>query len=348
MKKIDYKSSGVNIDEGNKFVSKIKRYVEETFNKNVLSSIGGFAGLYDISFIKNYKRPILVSGTDGVGTKLKVAIMAERYDTIGIDLVAMCANDVVVTGAKPLFFLDYFATGKLNANKMSDIIKGVSKGCIEAGCSLIGGETAEMPGMYADKDFDLAGFCVGVVDYDQIIDGSKIKPGDVLVGIKSNGFHSNGYSLLRKIFFEEMKLKIDDKLEEDKTVADILLKPTKIYVKDILTLIDKGYSLKGVVHITGGGFYENIPRILPENCSVEIYSEEIPELFEYRFIRENTDIELRELFRVFNMGIGMVLVVEEKSANDLINALNKSGENAFLIGRVVEGNQTVKISGVDF
>ncbi|WP_423302903.1 phosphoribosylformylglycinamidine cyclo-ligase [Deferribacter thermophilus] len=345
---MDYKSSGVNIDEGNKFVSKIKRYVEETFNKNVLSSIGGFAGLYDISFIKNYKRPILVSGTDGVGTKLKVAIMAERYDTIGIDLVAMCANDVVVTGAKPLFFLDYFATGKLNANKMSDIIKGVSKGCIEAGCSLIGGETAEMPGMYADKDFDLAGFCVGVVDYDQIIDGSKIKPGDVLVGIKSNGFHSNGYSLLRKIFFEEMKLKIDDKLEEDKTVADILLKPTKIYVKDILTLIDKGYSLKGVVHITGGGFYENIPRILPENCSVEIYSEEIPELFEYRFIRENTDIELRELFRVFNMGIGMVLVVEEKSANDLINALNKSGENAFLIGRVVEGNQTVKISGVDF
>lgn len=348
MKKVDYKSSGVNIQEGNKFVKNIKNYVESTFNSNVLCSLGGFAGFYDISFVKKYKRPVLVSGTDGVGTKLKVAIMANRYDTIGIDLVAMCVNDVLVTGAKPLFFLDYFATGKLDAESMSDIVKGVAKGCKEAGCALIGGETAEMPGMYDVGEFDLAGFCVGVVDYDEIIDGRNIKDGDVVLGIKSNGYHSNGYSLLRKIYFEQLGLKIDDKLDENITVCDLLLKPTKIYYEEIFKLLNEKIAIKGLVHITGGGFYENIPRILPDNCGVEIYKDKIPELFEYSFIMNNVNIDLREMFTVFNMGIGMVIVADKKDVKKILNILNEDDEVAFEIGKVFSGEKVVKISGVDF
>ncbi|KAA0258815.1 phosphoribosylformylglycinamidine cyclo-ligase [Deferribacter autotrophicus] len=348
MDKLNYKKSGVNIDEGNLFVKKIKGYVESTFNEHVPDSIGGFAGLFDISFIKNYKKPLLVSGTDGVGTKLKVAFMAGRYDTIGIDLVAMCVNDVIVTGAKPLFFLDYLATGKLDSSKMADVVKGIAEGCKEAETALIGGETAEMPGMYGQNEFDLAGFCVGVVDAEKIIDGKKISENDVVIGIKSNGYHSNGYSLLRKIYFDYLNLKIDDKINDYQTVADILLKPTKIYYQEVKKLLQENIKVKGMAHITGGGFYENIPRILPDNCSVKIFSEKIPELFEYTFIKQNTNIENRELYRVFNMGIGLIVVVAKEEKERLLNILNKDSTIAYEIGFIEKGDKTVKISGVDF
>ncbi|MGA1847513.1 phosphoribosylformylglycinamidine cyclo-ligase [Deferribacter abyssi] len=348
MDKFNYKESGVNIDEGNLFVRKIKNIVKTTYNKHVPESIGGFAGFFDISFAKHYKKPILVSSTDGVGTKLKVAIMAEKYDTIGIDLVAMCINDVIVTGAKPLFFLDYLATGKLDSSKMSDIVKGIAEGCKEANTALIGGETAEMPGMYDQNEFDLAGFCVGIVDAENIIDGKNISENDVIIGLKSNGYHSNGYSLLRKIYFEYLNLKIDDKIDDEQTVADILLKPTKIYYREIKKILNENIKVKGMAHITGGGFYENIPRILPDTYSVKLYSEKIPELFDFTFIKQNTNIEKRELYRVFNMGIGLVLIIADEEKERLLNILNKDETIGYEIGLVVKGNKTVEISGVDF
>lgn len=259
--KLDYSSSGVNINEGNLFVEKIKALVSRTMDANVPENIGGFAGFYNIGFAKDMADPVLVSSTDGVGTKLKLAFMMNRYDTVGIDLVAMCVNDIIVTGAKPIFFLDYIATGKLRADKMVDVVKGITDGCVDAGVALLGGETAEMPGMYAEDEFDLAGFCVGIVDKKNIINGETIQKGDLLVGIKSSGLHSNGFSLARKLFFEYVGKSIDDKITEEKTLGELLLTPTKIYVRQVLSLLNR-YSIKGMIHITGGGFYDNLPRVI--------------------------------------------------------------------------------------
>ncbi len=348
MSQINYKSSGVDINEGNKFVENIKKTVSSTFNKNVPEGIGGFAGLFSISSFKDMQNPMLVSGTDGVGTKLKISFGMRKYDTVGIDLVAMCVNDIIVTGAKPLFFLDYIATGKLSAEKMTDIVKGIAEGCKQAGTALVGGETAEMPGMYADDEFDLAGFSVGIVEKSKLITGKNIKKGNVLIGLTSSGFHSNGYSLLRKLFFENLKMKISDMLENGQTLGEMLLTPTKIYVKPILNLLDKGLNPIGMIHVTGGGFYENIPRVLPENCGVKIYPENFPELFFPGYIKSLNKISERELYRVFNMGIGFILVVEQDKADEYLKELKGFGENAAVIGEVIGGDNKVEIEGIDF
>ena len=267
--RITYKDSGVDIDAGNTFVKMIKPLVKATSRPEVMADIGGFGGLFSLNTAK-YKNPVLVSGTDGVGTKLKLAFMADRHDTVGIDLVAMCVNDIIVQGAEPLFFLDYLATGKLDPAKAADIVKGISAGCVQAGCALIGGETAEMPGFYADGEYDIAGFTVGVVDRDNLIDGSSITVGNTLIGLASSGLHSNGYSLARKVIFEKMGLKIDSVLPgTGLSVADELLTPTRIYVKSILNLL-RDFTINGIAHITGGGLLENIPRVLPQGCKAVI------------------------------------------------------------------------------
>jgi phosphoribosylformylglycinamidine cyclo-ligase len=303
MSKLSYKSAGVDIDAGNKFVSNIKPFVKDTFRKEVLGGIGGFSSL--VKLPSGIKNPVLVSGTDGVGTKLKFAFMANKFDTVGIDLVAMCVNDIIVGGAEPLFFLDYFATGKLEVEKATEVVKGIADGCKQSGAALVGGETAEMPDFYPKGEFDLAGFAVGVVDEEKIIDGTNIKAGDVLIGIKSSGVHSNGFSLVRKIVFDKLGLKIDDIIPElNKTVAEVFLEPTTIYVKLIQQLLKK-IKIKGMVHITGGGFYENIPRILPKGLGVEINGDlEIPLLF--RWLKNSGDLEESEMFTTFNCGTGYV------------------------------------------
>lgn len=346
MGKIDYKSSGVDIDEGNRFVKIIKNIVESTYNKNVLGSIGGFAGFFDISMAKDMKEPVLVSSTDGVGTKLKIAIDTGIVDTVGIDLVAMCVNDLIVTGAKPLYFLDYMATGALNPEKMADIVKGIADGCRQSGSALIGGETAEMPGMYADGDFDLAGFSVGILDKAKVIDGSTIKPGDAIIGLASSGMHSNGYSLARKIFFQELKKKPEDIIYDGKTVAEVLLTPTQIYVKPILKLIED-VNVKGMANITGGGFYDNIPRCMPENTVAVIDKNSYEQIPLFKFINELGIVEERELYRVFNMGIGYIAVTAKEDAQKAVESLADSGINAYVIGEVAEGTEEVIIKGID-
>jgi len=344
--KLDYSSSGVNINEGNLFVEKIKALVSRTMDANVPENIGGFAGFYNISFAKDMADPVLVSSTDGVGTKLKLAFMMNRYDTVGIDLVGMCVNDIIVTGAKPIFFLDYIATGKLRADKMVDVVKGITDGCVDAGVALLGGETAEMPGMYAEDEFDLAGFCVGIVDKKNIINGETIQKGDLLVGIKSSGLHSNGFSLARKLFFEYVGKSIDDKITEEKTLGELLLTPTKIYVRQVLSLINR-YSVKGMIHITGGGFYDNLPRVIKNGLGVDIYPERFFSLPIYDYIKSLNLIDSRELYRVFNMGVGFVLVVSHELANDVVNYLTIIGEDASVIGEVTD-KEMVRIKGVDF
>jgi len=342
-KKIKYNDAGVNIDEGNLFVNKIKGIVASTFDENVPEGIGGFAGFYSIPFAKNMESPMLVSSTDGVGTKLKVAIESGVLDTVGIDLVAMCVNDLIVTGARPLFFLDYIATGKLSAEKSVKVLEGIVEGCKQSNTSLLGGETAEMPDMYQEGDFDLAGFSVGIVDKPKIIDGKSIKIGDWVLGLSSSGFHSNGYSLLRKIFFKDLKMKGDEKVSDGITLNDLLLTPTKIYVKEILNLIEIGIKIKGMVHITGGGFYENIPRVMPKGLSVKIYPENMPSLLHYEFLKSLNLIEEKELFRVFNMGIGFILVVDPLEGEKLLNNNNKIHK----IGEVYSGSEVI-VKGVDF
>ena len=337
---ITYKDAGVDIEAGNEFVRRIKPIVKTTDRPGVVGGIGGFGGLFSIDKSK-YKDPILVSGTDGVGTKLKIAFMMDKHDTIGIDLVAMCANDVIVSGAEPLFFLDYYAMGKLDVGKSEQIIKGIAEGCRQAGCSLLGGETAEMPGLYSKEDYDLAGFVVGIVDKDKIIDGSKIKVGDAVIGIASSGVHSNGYSLVRKIFFEKLKLKPNDHVPEfDCTVGEELLKPTKIYVKSTLEII-KEFEIKGIAHITGGGFTDNIPRVLPKGVSVKINKGSWPILPVFKFMQEKRDIAEAEMFRTFNMGIGLVMVVNDKEKEKIMKRLESLGEKAYLIGEIVKGDQEV-------
>jgi len=333
--KATYRSAGVDIDAGNEFVKLIKPLVKATSRPEVMADIGGFGGLFSLNTSK-YKNPVLVSGTDGVGTKLKLAFMADRHDTIGIDLVAMCVNDIVVQGAEPLFFLDYLATSKLDPAKAVEIVKGISAGCIQAGCALIGGETAEMPGFYADGEYDIAGFAVGVVERENVIDGSSVTVGNKLIGIASSGLHSNGYSLARKVVFEMMGLGIGDTLPGlDKSVADELLTPTRIYVRTILNLL-RDFPIKSIAHITGGGLMENIPRVLPHGCKAVINSSswQWPPIFQ--LLQDAGGIETNEMYRTFNCGIGMVLAVPEKELEEILIRLSGLNEEARVIGDVTK------------
>lgn len=343
MEKMTYKNSGVDIDAGNKSVQLITGAVKSTYRAEVLGDLGGFGGLFAL---KNYDEPVLVSGTDGVGTKLKIAFMLDKHDTIGQDAVAMCVNDILVQGAEPLFFLDYLAVGKLNPQQVAEIVGGVAAACKESGCALIGGETAEMSGFYQDGEYDVAGFAVGVVEKKNLITSSRVKVGDILIGLPSSGLHSNGFSLVRKIIFDHKKFKPTDKIEGlEKTIGEEILTPTKLYPKTCLPLIKNfGEKLHGMVHITGGGFYENIPRALPENCGVEIDANawQIPTIF--KLLQSWGNVDWREMFRTFNCGIGMVLIVDEKSFDDFAEHLKQHNESFYKIGRVVSG-EGVKISG---
>ncbi|MFA5528073.1 MAG: phosphoribosylformylglycinamidine cyclo-ligase [Peptostreptococcales bacterium] len=333
---LTYKDAGVDIHEGEKAVSLMKKHVEKTFNKHVLTGLGGFGGMYALD-LEGIQKPVLVSGTDGVGTKLKIAFMMDKHDTIGQDCVAMCVNDILCQGAKPLFFLDYIATGRLTAEKVADIVKGVADGCLEGECALIGGETAEMPAFYSEGEYDIAGFAVGIVDRDKIIDGSKIKEKDILIGIPSSGIHSNGYSLVRKLFFEKLGLKVDDFVEDlNSTVGEALLMPTRIYTK-LCNSILPIHDVLGIVHITGGGFYENIPRILPEGlgAQVECGSWDMPKIF--NFMQEKGNIPRDEMYSTFNMGIGLMMVVREEEADSILKNLENINEKAYKIGRIVKG-----------
>ncbi|MBI3399211.1 MAG: phosphoribosylformylglycinamidine cyclo-ligase [Deltaproteobacteria bacterium] len=328
-----YKKAGVNIDEGERLVSLIKLIAKNTSRPEVMAGVGGFGALFSLN-LKKYKSPVLVSSTDGVGTKLKIAFILNRHDTVGIDLVAMCVNDVLVSGAEPLFFLDYFATGRLNAKTAATVIKGIAKGCKEAECALVGGETAEMPGFYKDGEYDLAGFVVGIVEKDRIIDGSEIKPGDKLIGLASSGLHSNGYSLARKVLFDRLKLKPASRITGlKKNLGDELIMPTKIYVKTIKAL-QKQMNIKGIAHITGGGLIENIPRILPNNCKAIISKNRWEMPFIFQFIQNAGKISEKEMFRTFNCGIGMVIIVSKNDVDKVITKLKTSKEKAFLIGEI--------------
>lgn len=333
---MDYKEAGVDVTRGYKAVELIKKHTASTFNENVLGDLGSFGGFYSIAGEK-VAEPVLVAGTDGVGTKLKYAFITGRHDTIGIDCVAMCVNDVVCQGAKPLFFLDYYAVGRLYPEVAEKVVAGVAEGCRQSGCALIGGETAEMPGFYAEGEYDLAGFCVGIADKKKIINGERIVAGDVLVGLGSTGVHSNGYSLIRKLFGEDKSEieKFDSTLNE--TYADALLRPTRIYVRTVLELL-KSFGIKGIAHITGGGFIENIPRIFPEGigCEIDVNSFTAPPV--YKLIRERSGLDNAKLFNTFNMGIGMVLCVDAAVAGDVCRAAEKLGEKAFVIGRTVSGS----------
>ncbi len=337
--KVTYKDAGVDIDAGNRFVQMIKPLVKATSRPEVLTDIGGFGGLFSLHADK-YEKPTLVSSTDGVGTKLKLAFMMDKHDTVGIDLVAMCVNDIIVQGAEPLFFLDYLATGKLSPEKAVEIVKGISDGCVQAGCALIGGETAEMPGMYSEGEYDLAGFTVGVVDNTKIIDGSSITVGDKVIGIASTGLHSNGYSLARKVFFERMGLAIDASLPElDKPLGEELITPTRIYVKTILNLL-RDFQIKGMAHITGGGIVENLPRVLPKHCHAVIRKDSWPKLPIFELLRKGGNIDELEMYRTFNYGIGMTLVVPEREADDIMMRLGALQEKAYLIGEIVKSGKS--------
>lgn len=339
-----YKQAGVDIAAGNEAVEKMKKHVKRTFRPEVLTDLGGFGGLFGLNKDK-YEEPVLVSGTDGVGTKLKLAFALDKHDTIGIDAVAMCVNDIVVQGAEPLFFLDYLATGKLVPEKIEAIVAGVAEGCVRSGCALIGGETAEMPGMYTDGEYDIAGFTVGVVDKKKIIDGSTIRPGDAVIGLASSGVHSNGFSLVRKLLLEDKGYKLDQTLEGfDKTLGEVLIEPTKIYVKSILALLEK-VQIKGAAHITGGGFLENIPRCLPEGVNVEIDYGSWPILPIFERMQQDGAISNNDMFRTFNMGVGMVLIVPEEDAEAAIQIAEANGEQAYRLGRVTPGEKIVTFQG---
>ena len=334
-----YKAAGVDVTAGYKGVELMKKAVQATYSNAVISDIGGFGGLYAPQ-IKGMEEPILVSGTDGVGTKLKLAFLMDKHDTIGEDCVAMCANDVICTGASPMFFLDYMALGKNIPEKVATIVAGVAEGCKKANCSLIGGETAEMPGFYPVDEYDLAGFCVGIVDKKKIIDNKTIEIGDKVIGLKSSGVHSNGFSLVRKVF-DVNKENLNEYVESlGCTVGEALLKPTKIYVKPILKLIEQ-VKVKGISHITGGGFYENMPRMLREGVALKIdkNSYEVPPIF--KLIAERGNIPERDMYNTFNMGIGMAVIVPENEVEKSLEILKEAGEEAYLIGEVIEGNREI-------
>lgn len=333
---MDYKSAGVDVEAGYKAVELMKGHVKSTFRPEVLADIGGFGGLFSIAKAKDMEEPVLVSGTDGVGTKLKIAFLLDKHDTIGVDAVAMCVNDIVCSGAEPLFFLDYIACGKNVPEKIAEIVGGVAEGCRQSGCSLIGGETAEMPGFYPIDEYDLAGFTVGIMDKTKSIDGTKIKAGDVLIGIASSGIHSNGYSLVRKVF-NPNKEGLNEYIESlGSTLGEALLTPTKIYVKPVLELI-KNVDVHGISHVTGGGFIENIPRMMPEGLKVNIEEGTWDILPIFKLIESMGKVERMSMYNTFNMGIGMVVAVDEADAQKALKSLEASGEKAYIIGNVTEG-----------
>jgi len=341
MGRLTYKKAGVDIDEGERFIKRISPMVRSTFRPEVITDIGSFSALFKID-LSRYKEPVLVSGTDGVGTKLKVAFLMDKHDTVGIDLVAMCVNDILTSGAEPLFFLDYLAIGKLKSKKASKIIKGIVQGCKEAGCSLIGGETAEMPGFYSEGEYDLSGFAVGAIDRGRIIDGSKIKDGDVIIGIASSGLHSNGYSLVRRLFLDIKKMDIHAYVSALKsTLGEELLKPTRIYARACKNLKDK-IEIKGMAHITGGGMSGNIPRILPKGMAAHIKAGSWPVPGIFRFIEKAGKISEKEMKKTFNMGIGYVMVVAVENSVQTVSLLRKSGYPAFIIGNTRKGVKGVR------
>ncbi len=337
----NYKDAGVDIEAGYEAVRLMKNFVGKTYRPEVLTGIGGFGALFSLD-VKKWRDPVLVSGTDGVGTKLKIAFMLDKHDTVGIDCVAMCVNDIICSGAEPLFFLDYIAMGKNIPQKTAGIVKGVADGCLMAGCSLIGGETAEMPGFYQEDEYDLAGFAVGVVDRQNIIDGSKIKKGDKLIGLASSGLHSNGFSLVRHIFRlnEEKLMQFYTVLNT--TLGEELLRPTKIYVKPVLDLISR-FEIKGISNITGGGFIENVPRMLPAGVKAVIHKGSWPVLPIFKLIEGTGNVGEKDMYNTFNMGIGMVLAVNSHQAEDIVSYLGSNGCEAYIIGEVTEGETGVDI-----
>jgi phosphoribosylformylglycinamidine cyclo-ligase len=328
MSNLSYKDAGVDIDAGNSFVDNIKPLVKSTMTPNVLGGIGSFAGAFALP--TGYKEPILLAGTDGVGTKLKLAIDSGKVDTVGIDLVAMCSNDLICNFGEPLFFLDYYATSKLEVDVATDVVKGIAQGCIDSECALIGGETAEMPGMYQPKDFDLAGFCVGIAEKSEMNRVERVQEGDVLLAVPSSGVHSNGYSLVRKLFFEKLNMNFDDDFNGKKLI-DVLLEPTRIYVKEFKKFKD---SINALAHITGGGITENLPRVLPENFDAVIYKERIEVLDIFKFMSNHVDED--EMYRTFNMGVGLILVVSKDEVENIVN-----NSDAYVIGEIVSGKQEV-------
>jgi phosphoribosylformylglycinamidine cyclo-ligase len=328
-----YKEAGVDLDAANELVDRIRPLVKSTFHPGVITDVGGFGSLYSIGHL-DYKQPVLVSSTDGIGTKLKVAILANRHDTVGIDLVAMSVNDILVQGARPLFFLDYLSIGRMNLDLVADIITGIAEGCRQAKCSLIGGETAEMPDFYGEGEYDLAGFAVGVVEKDSIIDGSDIHVGNEIIGLASSGLHSNGYSLVRRIIFQDLRLSANDVITPcDCTVAEELLRPTRIYTEAVQVVV-REFQIAGMAHITGGGFYDNLPRILPSACQAKLRKGnwEVPSIF--AFLQQQGEISDNEMYRVFNNGIGFVLILPTKHLEGALELLHGMGEKAFHIGKI--------------
>lgn len=337
-----YEKAGVNIEAGYEAVQRMKSHVERTARKGIMGTFGGFGGMFDLSSL-NYKEPVLISGTDGVGTKLKLAFMTDSHDTIGVDCVAMCVNDIVAQGAEPLFFLDYVAVGKAVPERIEQIVKGVADGCVQSGAALIGGETAEMPGLYEEDEYDLAGFAVGACEKSKIVTGENIAEGDVLVGIASSGVHSNGYSLVRKIVFEEQGYSPSDVVEGYETLGEIgkaLLTPTKIYAKPVMEMHQKLF-IHGMAHVTGGGFYENLPRMMPNGLAVEVELGSWEVLPVFDFLKEKGELADRDLYNVFNMGIGFVLALSTEEAEKAISIAEAHGEKAFTIGRVVKGEGVI-------
>jgi phosphoribosylformylglycinamidine cyclo-ligase len=341
-----YKAAGVDIDAGNEAVNRMKSHVARTMRPEVATLLGGFGGGFELDLAK-YKHPVLVSGTDGVGTKLKLAFALDKHDTIGIDAVAMCVNDIVVMGAEPLFFLDYLATGKVVPETIEAIVKGIADGCETSGCALIGGETAEMPGMYQDGEYDIAGFTVGVVDKEKMINIANVQAGDVVIGLASSGIHSNGYSLVRKIFFGDNEYGLDHVFPEiGGPLGEALLTPTRLYVKSVLALVER-FDIHAMAHITGGGFLENIPRALPEGLSAEISVGSWPVHGVFEVMKRLGNIPAFDLYRTFNMGIGMVLVVPAAQADEILSAATELGEAAYRIGTIVEGGHDVHLKGIE-
>ena len=338
---MDYKNAGVDIEAGYKSVELMKEHVAKTKRPEVLGGLGGFAGAFDLSAVKGMDEPVLLSGTDGVGTKLKLAFELEKYDTVGIDCVAMCVNDIACAGGEPLYFLDYIACGKNIPEKIAAIVKGVADGCVSAGCALIGGETAEMPGFYPEDEFDMAGFATGVVDKKDMITGEDIKPGDALIGIASSGVHSNGFSLVRKIFDITKDTLNKPHPELGCTLGEALIAPTKIYVSALKAVKEAGIMIKGCSHITGGGFYENVPRMLPDGVSAHIRKDSYPVLPIFKLIQEKGGVAEEMMYNTFNMGLGMVIAVRPEDEKETIAAIESAGEKAYSVGEIVQGDKRV-------
>ena len=340
---MDYKKAGVDIEAGYKSVELMKEHVKKTMRPEVLGGLGGFAGAFDLSGIKNMEEPVLLSGTDGCGTKVKLAFVMDKHDTIGIDAVAMCVNDIACSGGEPLFFLDYIACGKNYPEKIASIVSGVAEGCLQSECALVGGETAEHPGLMPEDDYDLAGFAVGVVDKKDIIDGSTIKAGDTLIGIASSGVHSNGFSLVRKVF-EMTKESLDTYYDElGKTLGEALIEPTRIYVKALKNVKNAGVRIKGCSHITGGGFFENVPRMLSENVRAVIKKDSYPVPALFDLIQKNGNIEEHMMYNTFNMGLGMVIAVNPEDVETTMKAIEDAGDKCYVVGNIVEGDKGVDL-----